>query len=107
MSTSSSLVLSLSGGTDTLAATESNVAADDNATPDTATPAAASIDHGTAASLGSVTLPTLTTATSQSDEITLVVNTGSGTVVTGTLDAELSTVTGGPACTVTGTLAAA
>jgi pilus assembly protein FimV len=50
---------------------------------------------------------TETTSTASSDLITLAAAAPDGTQVTATLDAEVNSVTGGPACTVGGTVAAA
>ncbi len=96
-----SLVLSVNGGTDPLSFTANGVSRDNGAGPVVA------VDHGTTVSLQTTALPTITTPDSLSDVITIVIGATSGAEVTGTLDVELSTAADTPVCTVDGTLAAA
>jgi len=101
--TTTSLVLSLNGGTDPLTYTASVVS---SSVDDGTTPALVVLDHGASGSLTATSLPTLTTSTAVSDVITIVIAANSGEEITGTLDVELSTADS-PACSVNGTLAAA
>ncbi|HTW20583.1 MAG TPA: hypothetical protein VME70_10275 [Mycobacteriales bacterium] len=101
--TTTSLVLTLNGGTDPLSYTASVVS---SPVDDGTTPAAAVLDQGSSASLTTTSLPTLTTTSSVSDIVTIVIAAQSGEQITGTLDVELSTADS-PACAVNGTLASA
>jgi hypothetical protein len=104
-----SLVLSMTGGTVPLTFSASVISSDNVTSPATV---AEVVDHGSTVSLGSVSLPAEAIAASvtpdtRSDIVTVVVNAGNGKEITGTLDVELSTATGSPACSIGGTLAAA
>jgi hypothetical protein len=99
-STTTSLVLTVNGGTDPLSFTATGVSSD-NGTVQPVT-----LDHGTTGSLTTTPLPTITTTDSLSDVITIVIGADTGEQITGTLDVELSTADS-PACSVNGTLAAA
>lgn len=99
--TTTSLVLSLTGGTDPLSFTATDVSSDNGAV------VVVAVEHGTTVSLGTTALPTDTTVDSRSDVVTIVVSAASGKEVTGTLDVELSVAADTSACTVNGTLASA
>jgi hypothetical protein len=81
------------------------VQSNDGAAPTT------TLGHGSAVSLGSVSLPADvtdgTTNDTLSDVLTIVVGAQDGTQVTSTLDVEVNATPGDTACSVNGTLAAA
>lgn len=99
---STSLVLSVTGGTDVLNFTASDVSSDNGASP-----ATAAIESGATVSLGTTALPAITTTDSRTDVVSIVVSSASGSEVTGTLTVTVSTSASAPACTVSGTLSAA
>jgi hypothetical protein len=104
-----SLVLSLTGLTVPLSYTATEVSNSTLATVTTLTHGATVAEQAAGATPATVTkvFDTETTARASSDLITLAVAVPDGTEVTATLDAEVNTVPGGPACTVGGTVAAA
>jgi hypothetical protein len=96
-----SLTLTVTGGTDVLSFTASDVASDNGVT------LPATITSGATVSLGSAALPVISTTDSRSDVVSIVVSSASGSEVSGTLAVTTSTSASAPACTVNGTLAAA
>jgi hypothetical protein len=102
-----SLVLSVTGGTVPVSFTATDVSSDLALVPTVAT----TLAHGSSASLATASLPADSTASgttgTRSDVVTIVVNAGNGKQITGTLDVELTTAGTAPACTVNGTIAAA
>jgi hypothetical protein len=104
-----SLALSVNGGTVPVTFTATDVSSDLAVAPTVTT----TLVQGSAGSLASAALPTMTTTAAgvgsgtRSDVVTLIVNAANGKQVTGTLDVELNTSGSVPACTVNGTIAAA
>jgi hypothetical protein len=101
-----SLTLTLSAATESLTYTATDVQSNNGAA------ATVALSHGSAVSLGSVSLPAdvanaLITNDTLSDVITIVVGAQDGTQVTSTLDVEVNATPGDTACSVNGTLAAA
>jgi hypothetical protein len=98
-----SLTLSVTGGTQAISFTASDVSSDATATP----VVQSAVVTGSTISLGSANVVTDTTPDARTDVITVVISAQDGKQITGTLTASVNMVAGGPACTVNGTLASA
>jgi hypothetical protein len=98
-----SLTLSVTGSTQPLTFTASDVSTDSTSTP----VVQSAVVSGSTVSLGSATVVTDTTPDARTDVITVVISAANGKQITGTLTAQVNMVVGGPACTVNGTLASA
>jgi hypothetical protein len=101
--TSAELVLELTGGTEALSYTGTDVGLDPNTATGIGT---TTVIHGSTTALATpTTIATDTSTDASSDVVTLVVAAADGTQVTATLDIELDGTTA-PACTVGGTMVA-
>jgi hypothetical protein len=100
--TVTTLVLSVTGGTQPLDYTATEVASDNSATPPVVT-----LDHGTTVALQTKAFSTQATSDNFNDLVTVVVAAGNGKQITGTFDTEIIAAPGTPSCTVHGTIASA